>query len=90
MEIDRNLCEMAVDKYGVDAQYGMLTEEFGELLAVLNQYRRGRFDTDFTPVIEEIADVAIMIEQMSYMFGYGDVQLTIQLKQEKLRKRLQK
>ncbi len=53
-------------KFGPAQQIDMLVEECGELIAAINRWRRGRTNT--LPVIEEIADVEILIEQMRVVF----------------------
>lgn len=64
----------------------MLQEEMGELLAAINQFRRNRIPR--TIVIEEIADVTIMIEQMSIIFGETEVAQMIERKLGRLEQRL--
>jgi NTP pyrophosphatase (non-canonical NTP hydrolase) len=80
------ICEEAVRQYGEDNQINMLQEEMGELLAAINQVRRGRIPKG--KVIEEIADVTIMIEQMAIIFGEADVALMIENKLARLEQRL--
>jgi NTP pyrophosphatase (non-canonical NTP hydrolase) len=55
--------------FGAESQIGMVMEECGELLSALNKYRRGRASAE--QVGEEVADVIVMMLQMSKMFG-GD------------------
>ena len=57
----------AVKIWGTEAQLGMVYEELGELITVLNQSRRGRVNT--AAVAEEIADVRIMLRQLEIMLG---------------------
>ena len=52
----------AIELWGLDLQFGMLSEECGELLTAVNQYRRGRKSE--IDVLEEMADVTIMIRQV--------------------------
>ena len=61
----RSTLEQALDKWGIDAQLLMVSEEFGELLSALSKWRRGRIAP--TKVAEEIADVYIMLSQIAIM-----------------------
>ena len=80
------LYQKAINNWGKELQYGMLSEEVGELLSAINKYRRGRVDKK--AVIEEIADVRIMLEQISFMLDITDPSLhhTIQKKLDKMSK----
>lgn len=72
---EEEILSMAMKKYGLDSQIGMVMEECGELLTALNQYKRGRIDKK--RVAEEIADVIILMSQMSMVFGERDVKKNI-------------
>lgn len=63
----QQLCEEAVMLWGVDAQIDMAIEECGELIVALNHYRRGR--VGYREVLQEVADVKILVEQMASLFG---------------------
>jgi len=54
--------DKAIKLWGKELQFGMLSEECGELLTAINQWRRGRVDK--SKVVEEMADVMIMIRQI--------------------------
>ena len=56
---------LAVKKHGALPQIGMLYEEMGELMTVINQWTRGRVQIE--RVAEEMADVCIMLQQLSYV-----------------------
>ena len=73
------------DKYGIKLQEDMLVEEVGELLASLNQFRRGKATKE--DVVSEIADVLNCIEQMRYIFGKDavDSQRELKLKRTELK-----
>ena len=71
--MDKQKCEIykaALEKYGVGAQIGMLTEECGELLSAINKFNRSRCSRD--DVLTELADVSIMVEQLSLIYGGYD------------------
>ena len=73
-----------LDTWGYDAQSTMCIEEMSELTKALCKY--SRFGKDSAPqeikdnVIEEIADVLNMAEQMAYYFGKDAVTLARQKK----------
>lgn len=54
----------AVREYGALPQIMMLFEEMGELMTALNQWTRGRVDP--SQIVEEVADVYIMLQQLPY------------------------
>jgi len=79
------LYNQAITKWGVDAQIWMAVEEGGEFLAALSQVvSRGR-DVN---LIEEIADLKIMLEQLSVIFGKAEVDDARQMKLERLKLQL--
>lgn len=57
----------AVTLWGPDSQAMMLAEECGELVAAMSQYLRRRVATE--KVIEEAADVHIMLAQIPHILG---------------------
>lgn len=60
--IDDRLKTIA-DHYGLDSQLNILQEELAELIQAVSKYRRG----DPSHIIEEITDVYIMLEQITYL-----------------------
>lgn len=61
----RNVLQAAINKFGKDQQLNMMIEECAELIQAINKYKRyGKIEN----VLEEIADVQIMIEQMQMIF----------------------
>ena len=74
--------------YGEDAQIWMAIEEMSELSNALAKYRRSRVTRE--DVCEEIADVAIMIIQLSKIFGPDNVSDYFESKLDRLDKRLAK
>ncbi|WP_305045835.1 MazG nucleotide pyrophosphohydrolase domain-containing protein [Geoalkalibacter sp.] len=79
---DRELYRKTLAKWGVDAQYDQAVEECAELIAVLKHFRRGKVDEQ--RVIEELADVWLMVGQLAYMFGEDQVKSAVQEKLAKL------
>ena len=61
----------ALDKWGHASQLDMLVEECAELIASVNRLRRGRTRTD--AVIEELADVEILLGQMRLIFDPAEI-----------------
>lgn len=74
-------------KYGVEEQERQCMEECAELIQALNKHHRKRCDK--SAVVEEIADVMIMCEQMALSFGYDDVMQEIDAKIARLKKRME-
>ena len=79
----RELYQATLDKWGVEAQYDQAAEECAELIATLMHLRRGRVDE--AAVADELADVYLMIGQLSYMIGEKQVSAAIERKIERLR-----
>ena len=77
----------AIDKWGEDSQVMMCMEECAELIATLKHYRREEVDAKV--VVDEIADVFLMIGQLIYMFGEEQVDDAVRAKLEKLNRLLE-
>lgn len=65
---ERNIILQAVAEYGVDAQTDMMIEEMSELTKALFKYRRKESDETLDNIIEEMADVQIMLDQMMEIY----------------------
>lgn len=74
----------AIDTYGKDSQAKMMIEEMSELTKELCKCFRGEKDTGH--VLEEMADVQIMLDQMRMIFGDTSEQEKVKL--ERLERRL--
>jgi NTP pyrophosphatase (non-canonical NTP hydrolase) len=57
----------AVQKWGRDAQFEQVVEECAELIAAIKHFRRGKVAEQV--VVNELADVLLMVGQMVYMLG---------------------
>ena len=57
------------DHYGLDSQLNILQEELAELIQAVSKYRRG----DPSHILEEIADVEIMLDQIKYLLGNPEI-----------------
>lgn len=81
-----NTIQKAIDKYGVDAQILQAVEELNELAMDLMHYRKGK--AAHRKVVEEIADVRIMTDQLRIIFGEDLTDDAQEYKLERLAKRL--
>jgi len=83
---DKKTLERALDCWGEEAQIGMAYEELGELITALNHFKRGRIGE--YELASEVADVLIMVNQLSILVGPQVVQDQIVFKMDRLRQRL--
>lgn len=82
-----NLYKSAEDKWGRTSQVAIAIEEMAELtVALTQQFFRGRHAN--AAVIEEIADVLIVCEQLALMYGEREVQTVIDKKLDRLKQRV--
>lgn len=77
----------ALAHYGYRAQIDQTIEECAELIVALRHHLRGR--ASGSQVIEELADVQIMLAQMFLIFGAEDVQEQIRRKILRLDQRME-
>lgn len=82
----RELYEATLRKWGAEAQFDQAVEECAELIAALKHLRRGRVDE--TAVAEELADVYLMVGQLTYMIGEERVAAAVERKLTRLREHL--
>lgn len=73
----------ALEKWGAEAQFDQAVEECAELIAVLKHFRREKVSED--AVVDELADVALMVGQLTFMFGPDKVERAIESKVIKLK-----
>lgn len=83
---DRGTLQLAVDTWGIDAQADMAEEEAAEFIAASKHYARGKADAD--DLIDELADLRIMYEQLSMFVGQERVENRVNEKMDRLRDRL--
>ena len=76
----------ALNRWGIVNQVFMVMEECGELLNVLAKAHRGRASRE--EIITELADVAIMVEQMAHFYGQEQFEAEKDRKLERLEQRL--
>ena len=64
----KKLYRDAWDKWGKHAQMDMISEECAELIVEVHHLKRAR-SVNFHAIVEEMADVGIMIEQFLSIYG---------------------
>lgn len=85
-EEDLATFQEAVDTWGIDAQVDMAEEEAAEFIVASKHVGRGRSDLD--DVIDELADLRIMQEQLTEFVGRDRVEERVEDKMDRLRERL--
>ena len=90
---DECIMRQAIETYGVQAQCDVAIEEMAELIKAIMKIRRAADDYEKTQaaldnLLEEIADVDIMIDQMKIMWGLKQVEEYREKKLERLERRL--
>lgn len=63
----KELMILSIKTFGERSQVDQLHEEMGELMAKINQYRRGR--VSINDVVEEIVDVKQCLDTIVHMLG---------------------
>ena len=82
-----NIMQAALDKWGINAQVGQTVEECAELIVALQKYvNRTPQPGMIENILDEIADVEMMLAQMRLVLGISDGTLRkrIEYKFEKL------
>jgi NTP pyrophosphatase (non-canonical NTP hydrolase) len=77
-----HIYQMTLAKWGEEAQFDQAIEECAELIAALKHYKRGKVGKE--EVINELADVRLMVGQLSWMFGEEELSSAIDAKLAKL------
>ena len=80
----KQVCRQVIEKYGIQNQALMLGEEFGELFKAINKRLRNK-TTDNREILEELADVHIMLFQMELFFDIDTMSLYDVVKQKTAR-----
>ena len=78
----RDIYLKTIDKWGEEAQYDQMIEECAELIATLQHFARGKVDQSV--VVDELADVFLMVGQLTYMFGEDNLHEAVENKIAKL------
>ena len=82
----KSVYQRAVDVFGIQPQLDQAQEECAELIVDINHLRRGRLMLE--ELVEEVADVSIMVEQLRLIVGPEKVANIIAEKLGKLEKKL--
>ncbi len=73
------------DHYGLNNQMMQAIEEMGELTQAIVKVFRNGLDNERDGLIEELADVEIMIEQLDYLLGDNQIE---KIKEYKINRQL--
>ena len=73
------VCKKAIKKYGFEAQIKKLIEEMAELIVVISQFNREDKEITKQEVRYELADVFLMILQMSHIYGNFEQELIFKI-----------
>ncbi len=84
------VCKEAVEKWGYTAQLHMAIEEMAELTQAICKAMRADSSISSHFVVEEIADVELMVTQLRMMAGPALVDLYKQKKLDRLKERLER
>lgn len=87
-EEQNNIMLKALKKYGVDAQDDIAIEEMSELTKAIIKNRRYKTFATLESIYEELADVYIMLEQITMSLDEDRVQSYVNSKLERLNERL--
>jgi NTP pyrophosphatase (non-canonical NTP hydrolase) len=74
-------CKEIAEHYGIESQSRQLVEEMAELMVAMNKYIRARDDEKYErrkEVIEEVADVEIMLEQIKHLLKVSVTRIEIE------------
>lgn len=86
--MNQDVLKKAIQTYGPSMQMNIAIEEMSELIKEICKFKRGNLNTE--PIVEEIADVYIMLEQLKMMFAIENevLQVLIDSKINRLEERL--
>lgn len=83
----KELYSQVIEKWGIDAQLWMVVEECSELSNAIAKYKRGREVP--SAILEELADVSIMVEQIACYFCEEEFNSIKEAKLQRLLRRIQ-
>lgn len=81
----QNEIKQIADHYGLNNQMMQTIEEMGELTQAIVKVFRNGLDNERDNLIEELADVEIMIEQLDYLLGDNQIE---KIKEYKINRQL--
>jgi len=70
------------EHYGAGAQSMQTCEECAELIQAVSKLTRGVTEMRISALVEEIADVRIMLEQMTFFYGISRRRVTMDIKRK--------
>jgi len=79
-------CKRVIEEYGLEAQMYMVIEELSELIKSVCKHRRA---DNYKNIIEEIADVEIMLQQLKIMLQILPSEIQ-KIKEQKLQRTIDK
>ena len=90
-EMERNELLFIINTYGTRAQQDIAIEELAELQKAILKHRRYSSKETEQEIIDEIADVEIMLEQLKIIYScHSDVERRIEYKIDREIKRIKK
>ena len=69
-----DILEMAIEKYG-EKQLDQAQEELAELIVAISKHKRNANKLTIANIIEEIADVRIMLKQVMMLLNIEEFQI---------------
>ena len=89
INVNKNVLNLSVAYYGQDSQLNVAIEEMSELTKEICKYKRGSKNRDH--IVEETADVIIMIGNLRQIFNMTDEEINhvISSKQARLKERME-
>ena len=81
------LYNTATEKWSFESQREMIYEECGELITAVARHKRGRATID--DIMTELADVAIMVEQLAVYYGLEDFEKEKERKLIRMKEKLE-
>ena len=67
--MNHDLNKKAVQRYGMPIQSTIAMEECAELIQAISKMKRDASDRNYEHLLEEMADVYIVLDQLKYMFN---------------------
>lgn len=80
----KELYKKIIAKNGKEHQLRQLQEECAELITAVSHYLRKDRQEDKENLLEELADVSIMFEQLPFLLDDEDLHMIEKIKQEKI------